>query len=326
MTDDNSLNYNLHSPIYNGYTSFEGFWLQFCIFADRFQWTNDDMVSYFCLSLRDKALEYYANLPVESRNNILSLHEAFKCRFGDVETPEMYRMKLQNICKTIEETIQEYVCRVQLLVWKSFPGIDENLHVKLTTEYVLLGYGDSNIAFRVMIKQPSTVYELINEILWQQLCKENYQNKSKGEIHNREDRHEKSPEDLKQQHNFSTKKGKTVTNRIKCSRCKSRGHVRRTCPGRKCAIVAKVVNVNADKQFCTNNVDCKFPQGNKKSCCNSSIYLESSCAAIAENSACIFGKPGTRKQFKNCCKMRGTDGSLQLTCLNSKQSTLVNGG
>ena len=48
------------------------------------------------------------------------------------------------------------------------------MHVKLTTEYVLSGYEDQDIAYRTGVKQPETACGLIDEIMWQELCREKF--------------------------------------------------------------------------------------------------------------------------------------------------------
>lgn len=223
-------------PTFDGNKSFAGFWMQFSIFADRHQWNNEDIVCNLCLSLRGKALEYASYLPSEIRSDSYTFYSSLKYRFGDMETPEMSRIRLRKVKKLEEESIQEYICRVEIMVRKSFPGIDNELHVRLTTEYSLYGYPDYDIALEVLTKHPLTVSELIREIMWQEHCKVEFHTETSkvATEHHNEEKYEQrlNYSDI---HNLKTKINsvKTIFANRKCSRCKSFGHIRRICPQRK---------------------------------------------------------------------------------------------
>ncbi|VDI23069.1 Hypothetical predicted protein [Mytilus galloprovincialis] len=78
------------------------------------------------------------------------------------------------------ESVQEYVCRIEINVRKSFPFVNEDLLVKLITEYAIYGYPDGDIGYRVLTKEPSTVSELIKEILWQEHCRQSLKSVEKS--------------------------------------------------------------------------------------------------------------------------------------------------
>ncbi len=86
------------------------------------------MAYYLVTSLRGKDLY-----------SVSILYFAQKCRLGDIETAQICRMKLRNITMLTSESVQEYVCRTEINVRKSFPGVDEDLLVKLITEYAIYG-------------------------------------------------------------------------------------------------------------------------------------------------------------------------------------------
>ncbi|CAG2185459.1 unnamed protein product [Mytilus edulis] len=165
---------------FDGTELFEGFWMKFSIFAERFNWSSSDMAFYLVTSLRGKALEYVSYLPHRDLYNVSVLYSALKSRFGDIETAQICRMKLRNITMFESESVQEYVCRTEINVRKSFPGVNEDLLVKLITEYAIYGYPDGNIGYRVLTKEPSTVSELIKEILWQEHCRQSLKSVEKS--------------------------------------------------------------------------------------------------------------------------------------------------
>ncbi|XP_071176204.1 uncharacterized protein [Mytilus edulis] len=167
-------------PEFDGTELFEGFWMKFFIFAERFNWSSSDMAFYLVTSLRGKALEYVSYLPHRDLYNVSVLYSALKSRFGDIETSQICRMKLRNITMFTSESVQEYVCRTEINVRKSFPGVNEDLLVKLITEYAIYGYPDGNIGYRVLTKEPSTVSELIKEILWQEHCRQSLKSVEKS--------------------------------------------------------------------------------------------------------------------------------------------------
>ncbi|CAG2207312.1 JNK [Mytilus edulis] len=113
-------------PEFDGTELFEGFWMKFSIFTEGFNWSSSDMAFYLVTSLRGKALEYVSYLPHRDLYNVSVLYSALKSRFGDIETAQICRMKLRNITMLTSESVQEYVCRTEINVGKSFSEVGDS--------------------------------------------------------------------------------------------------------------------------------------------------------------------------------------------------------
>lgn len=163
------------SPQFNGKGDFKAFWTQFSLLSKRFRWSNDRQVEELMLNcLKDDALVYVNELPVQVRNNIEFIHSAMKQRFGDHVLPDTYRTNLQFIKQGNKESIPEYASRVEKLVSKAYPEIhDMSLLDRFKTEHFLKGLPDQTMAYEVLLQKPSTLQEAINLVSWNECCRKN---------------------------------------------------------------------------------------------------------------------------------------------------------
>ncbi|CAC5416350.1 unnamed protein product [Mytilus coruscus] len=85
-------------------------------------------------------------------------------RLGDHGYPETYRQELHTLRKQGKESIHEYTSRVEMLVRRSFPTIDEATHSTLSVEYMLRGLTDLSITIELLTKRITTMTEAIHQV------------------------------------------------------------------------------------------------------------------------------------------------------------------
>ncbi|XP_052071393.1 uncharacterized protein LOC127709793 [Mytilus californianus] len=163
------------SPFFNGKGDFKAFWTQFRLLSSRFKWSSDRQVEELILnSLRDDALVFVNELPASLHRDIQQIHDAMSQRFGDHILPETYRTNLQFIKQGQKESIQEYATRVERLVGKAYPEVNDlSLLDRFKTEHFIKGLPDQSVAYEVLIQKPVSLQEAINQVSWLECCRKN---------------------------------------------------------------------------------------------------------------------------------------------------------
>ncbi|CAG2218698.1 unnamed protein product [Mytilus edulis] len=163
------------SPFFDGKGDFKAFWTQFSLLSNRFRWSNDRQIEELILNcLRDEALVYVNELPMPFHKDIKCIHKAMSQRFGDHILPETYRTNLQFIKQDHKESIQEYAFRVERLVGKAYPDVNDlSLLDRFKTEHFIKGLPDQSVAYEVLIQKPATLQDAINIVTWHECCRKN---------------------------------------------------------------------------------------------------------------------------------------------------------
>ena len=159
-------------PTFKGSGEWKVFWLQFRRAARQYSWDPEVTLDHLVTSLRDDALQFYAELPEKIQADLDFTIAAFGRRFNNHGLPETYRASLQGLKKTPRESLEEYASRVHRTVTKAYPGTaGSQLAEDLTIENLVGGLADSNLIYDVLTKKPRSVQEAIDLIQWHESCK-----------------------------------------------------------------------------------------------------------------------------------------------------------
>ncbi|CAC5383460.1 unnamed protein product [Mytilus coruscus] len=159
-------------PAYNGKDEWESFWCQFQIISRRYAWDNHKQATQLLLCLKDEALNFASRLPNAVQTDIFSLFVELKKRFGDNILPSTHRAALQDLHKQNKESLQEFAYRVVNLINKAYPEITGiQLFEELTVEHFLYGLNDENMTYDVISKQPKSIDEALNMVMWHESCR-----------------------------------------------------------------------------------------------------------------------------------------------------------
>ena len=159
-------------PYFSGKSEWRVFWLQFERMARRFQWNEEAALDHLVSSLRDDALDHFAEEAAQVRASLPSLVASLERRFGDRTLPETYRANLQTLRKQPRESLEEYATRVRKMVSRAYPGIaTTRLLESMTIEHLVNGLTDHNLMYDVLTKKPQTVEAALDLIQWHESCK-----------------------------------------------------------------------------------------------------------------------------------------------------------
>ncbi|VDI05659.1 Hypothetical predicted protein [Mytilus galloprovincialis] len=88
--------------------------------------------------------------------------------------PETYRTNLQFIKQDQKESIQEYASRVEWMVGKAYPDVnDSSLLDRFKTEHFIKGLPDQSLSYEVLKQKPATLQDAINIVTWHASCRKN---------------------------------------------------------------------------------------------------------------------------------------------------------
>ncbi|CAG2206102.1 unnamed protein product [Mytilus edulis] len=159
-------------PFYNGKTEWESFWCQFQIISRSYAWDNQKQATQLLLCLQNEALNFASRLPNAVQTDIFSLFVELRKRFGDNILPSTHRAALQDLNKQNKESLQEFAYRVVNLISKAYPEIKgTQLFEELTVEHFLYGLNDENMTYDVISKQPKSIDEALNMVMWHESCR-----------------------------------------------------------------------------------------------------------------------------------------------------------
>ncbi|XP_052081934.1 uncharacterized protein LOC127719739 [Mytilus californianus] len=170
--------YHSKLPFYNGRSDWSTFQMQFEIIAERNNWDPRRQAEEILLVLKDEAAKFASELPYDTRSSFRLLSKDMERRFGDNNLPETYRKELQFTRKNYKESINEYAARIQTMVRKAYPGMDNQLFNDISIEHMLNGLNDQSIAYDVLTKRPKTMEETINLVAWHTTCKNGLRSKT----------------------------------------------------------------------------------------------------------------------------------------------------
>ena len=159
-------------PSFDGKGDWRSFRVKFSLLADRYHWDGPTQLSHLVSCLQEDAMFFMSRLAPQIRANLGQLMDALERRFGDHVLPETHRLSLQNLKKNAQESLQEYVARVQTLVSRAYPGLEgSELFNSMTIDHLVSGLQDPNLVYDVKTKRPTTIQEALDMIAWHECCR-----------------------------------------------------------------------------------------------------------------------------------------------------------
>jgi hypothetical protein len=159
-------------PFFSGKTSWESFMVQFELFSKKYDWSLAERHDQLIFCMRDDALEFVAQQPLDVQSHPTLLSRALERRFGDHILPETHRARLHTMKKQPRESIDEFAFKVSSTVAKAYPGLcGGDLYTSLVIEHIVNGLGDSSLAYDILSKRPHTIEQAIDMIQWHECCK-----------------------------------------------------------------------------------------------------------------------------------------------------------
>ncbi|VDI33788.1 Hypothetical predicted protein [Mytilus galloprovincialis] len=142
------------------------------IISRSYAWDNQKQATQLLLCLQNEALNFASRLPNAVQTDIFSLFVELRKRFGDNILPSTHRAALQDLNKQNKESLQEFAYRVVNLISKAYPEIKgTQLFEELTVEHFLYGLNDENMTYDVISKQPKSIDEALNMVMWHESCR-----------------------------------------------------------------------------------------------------------------------------------------------------------
>ena len=167
-------------PIFTGKAEeWDAFWMQFTACAETLNLHSRDYATQLLLSLRGKAMDFAAELDMETVRDPTQLVAALKTRYSCRVPAHIHREQLANMHKNPSETFQDYAAKIQSKMIKAYPDIQKSeTFNQLAIHHFLQGLQDQNLSYEVMKLKPRTLTEATDHIIWLNSCQKMYQKSS----------------------------------------------------------------------------------------------------------------------------------------------------
>ena len=128
--------------------------------------TPQERIDCLCLSLKDKAAEYFV---LVSETNALSydqLLSKLERRFGDTELPAAALVRFQKATQSESEDLENWSDRVHMLARPAFKGIPQTYINNQIEMQFCQGLTDKEAAYQVSLKEHKDIDEAIHSVRW----------------------------------------------------------------------------------------------------------------------------------------------------------------
>ena len=139
---------------------------KFLSYAELQELTPQERIDCLCLSLKDKAAEYFV---IVSETNALSydqLLSKLERRFGDTELPAAALVRFQKATQSESEDLENWSDRVHMLARPAFKGLPQTYINNQIVIQFCQGLTDKEAAYQVSLKEPKDKDEAIHSVRW----------------------------------------------------------------------------------------------------------------------------------------------------------------
>jgi hypothetical protein len=142
---------------YDGQTSWEAYYAQFCIIAGMNGWDDAEKAAYLATSLQGSALQVLANLSNDRRQDYQALVAALDSRFGTSHRTEISKVKLKNRVRQRDEGLPELAEDIERLARLAYADAPPTLVDTLARDQFVDCLPDDDMRLRLRQERPQTL-------------------------------------------------------------------------------------------------------------------------------------------------------------------------
>ena len=143
--------------MYDGQTSWEAYYAQFCIIADMNGWWDPEKAAFLATSLKGTALQVLANLASDRRQDFRSLVAALDSRFGTSHRTEISKVKFKNRVRQGDEELPALAEDIERLARLAYAGASPILIDTLARDQFIDSLPDDDMRLRLRQERPPTL-------------------------------------------------------------------------------------------------------------------------------------------------------------------------
>ena len=143
--------------MYDGQTSWEAYYAQFCIIADMNGWRDPEKAAFLATSLKGTALQVLANLASDRRQDFRSLVAALDSRFGTSHRTEISKVKFKNRVRQCDEELPALAEDIERLARLAYAGASPILIDTLARDQFIDSLPDDDMRLRLRQERPPTL-------------------------------------------------------------------------------------------------------------------------------------------------------------------------
>ena len=143
--------------MYDGQTSWEAYYAQFCIIAEMNGWRDPEKAAFLATSLKGTALQVLVNLAGDRRQDFRSLVAALESRFGTSHRTEISKVKFKSRVRQRDEELSALAEDIERLARLAYAGAPPILIDTLARDQFIDSLPDDDMRLRLRQERPPTL-------------------------------------------------------------------------------------------------------------------------------------------------------------------------
>jgi hypothetical protein len=143
--------------LYDGQTSWEAYYAQFCIIAEMNGWDDMEKAAFLATSLKGTALQVLANLSNDRRQDYRALVTALASRFGTSHRTEISKVKFKNRVRQRDEGLPALAEDIEGLARLAYADAPPTIIDTLARDQFVDSLPDDDMRLRLRQERPQTL-------------------------------------------------------------------------------------------------------------------------------------------------------------------------
>jgi hypothetical protein len=147
--------------MYDGQSSWEAYYAQFCIIANMNRWNDMEKAAFLATSLKGTALQVLVNLSSDRRQNVQALVGALSSRFGTSHRTEISKVRFRNRVRQRDEELPALAEDIERLARLAYTDAPAPIIETLARDQFVDSLPDDDMRLRLRQERPPTLQKAL---------------------------------------------------------------------------------------------------------------------------------------------------------------------
>lgn len=150
---------------YDGLTSWETYWAQFCLLATANGWSPEKRAVHLISALEGEARKVLLDVTVADLENPQAISRALERRFGNTTPAVVMRQRFNERVRAPGEKLGVFAAELRYLAQRGFPDFDDATRLVLTKEAFIRGLLPLPLRQQIRLADPQTLEAALEKAL-----------------------------------------------------------------------------------------------------------------------------------------------------------------